>query len=104
MQLIVDSLSVHRGLIGIEDNLGIGRTGPRRPAAVTYSSETARTTAPFSTALEHSARESISLLQARAISNVDTHGPGTLLDFALRLLGNVLLAFAILALRARTKR
>jgi len=64
-----------------------------------------RGTAPrFSTALEFSARESISLLQARSMPAIDTTGVGTLLDFLLRLAGPVLLAFAVLALRARTKR
>ena len=58
----------------------------------------------FWTALEYSARESISLLQARGIPAIDTTGVGTFLDFLLRLAGPVLLAFAVLALRARTKR
>ena len=61
----------------------------------------------FRQALEYAARESISLLQARGMSAgpaIDTSGAGTILDFLLRLAGPVLLAFAILALRARTKR
>jgi hypothetical protein len=35
---------------------------------------------------------------------IDTTGLGTFLDFVLRLAGPVLLAFTVLALRARTKR
>jgi hypothetical protein len=58
----------------------------------------------FLTALEFSARESISLLQPRAGAGITTTGAGTILDFALRLAGPVLLGFAILALRGRTKR
>ena len=72
--------------------------------AVTYTPPTERTAPGFWTALEYSARESISLLQARGMPAIDTTGVGTLLDFLLRLAGPVLLAFAILALRARTKR
>ena len=71
---------------------------------VTYTPPTERTAPGFWTALEYSARESISLLQARGMPAIDTTGVGTLLDFLLRLAGPVLLAFAILALRARTKR
>ena len=33
-----------------------------------------------------------------------THGPGTVLDLLLRVVGPLLLAFAVLALRGRTKR
>jgi Pentapeptide repeats (9 copies) len=72
--------------------------------AVTYTPSTVRTAPEFRTALEYSARESISLLQARSMPAMDTTGVGTLLDFLLRLAGPVLLAFAVLALRARTKR
>ena len=72
--------------------------------AVTYTPPTERTAPGFWTALEYSARESISLLQARGMPAIDTTGVGTILDFVLRLAGPVLLAFAILALRARTKR
>jgi hypothetical protein len=71
---------------------------------VTYSPQVPETHLSFTTALEYSARESISLLQPRSPSSISTHGPGTLLDFTLRLVGPVLLAFAVLALRARTKR
>ena len=56
----------------------------------------------FWTALNFSARESVSLLHAD--STLKTHGTGTVLDFVLRLAGPVLLAFIVLALRARTKR
>ena len=72
--------------------------------AVTYTPPTEQTAPGFGTALEYSARESISLLQARSMPAIDTTGVGTVLDFLLRLAGPVLLAFAILALRARTKR
>ena len=72
--------------------------------AVTYTPPTERTAPGFWTALEYSARESISLLQVRGMPAIDTTGVGTFLDFLLRLAGPVLLAFAILALRARTKR
>ncbi len=71
---------------------------------VTYTPPTEQTAAEFGTALEYSARESISLLQARSMPAIDTTGVGTLLDFLLRLAGPVLLAFAVLALRAQTKR
>jgi len=71
---------------------------------VTYTPPTEPTAPDFGTALEYSARESISLLQARSMPAIDTTGVGTLLDFLLRLAGPVLLAFAVLALRARTKR
>ena len=50
-----------------------------------------------------SARESVSLLHADS-SSVETQGVGTMTDFVLRLAGPVLLAFIVLALRARTKR
>jgi hypothetical protein len=72
--------------------------------AVSYTSPQSPRTASFSTALEFSARESISLLQARNTPGLTTRGPGTVLDFVLRLAGPVLLAFAVLALRARTRR
>jgi len=71
---------------------------------VTYAPPTKQTAPKFGRALEYSARESISLLQARSMPAIDTTGVGTLLDFLLRLAGPVLLAFAVLALRARTKR
>ncbi|MCW2651242.1 MAG: hypothetical protein JWR32_2218 [Mycobacterium sp.] len=58
----------------------------------------------FWTALDYSARESISLLQVRSTPTLDTTAAGTLLDFFLRLAGPVLLAFTVLALRARIKR
>jgi hypothetical protein len=57
----------------------------------------------FWSALNFSAREAISLLQAHNTS-VNTQGAGTLTDFVLRLAGPVLLAFIVLALRGRTKR
>jgi hypothetical protein len=57
----------------------------------------------FLTALNFSARESVSLLHADSAS-VKTQGAGTLVDFVLRLASPVLLAFIVLALRARTKR
>jgi hypothetical protein len=60
--------------------------------------------AKFSTALDFSARESISLLQVRGNPELLTRGPGTVLDIALRLAGPTLLAFTVLALRARIKR
>jgi hypothetical protein len=55
------------------------------------------------TGLEFSLRESIALLQARSLP-FHTTGAGTALDIVLRLAGPVLLAFIVLALRARTKR
>ena len=64
-----------------------------------------RAAAPgFWTALEYSVRESISLFQTRSMSAITTTGAGTLLDFVLRLAGPALLAFTVLALRARIKR
>lgn len=71
--------------------------------AVTFAAQPA-TTASFPTALKYSAGESISLLQLRSAPALATRGPGTVLDFVLRLAGPVLLAFAVLALRGRTKR
>jgi hypothetical protein len=55
------------------------------------------------TGLEFSLRESIALLPARSLP-LHTTGAGTALDIVLRLAGPVLLAFIVLALRARTKR
>lgn len=55
------------------------------------------------TGLEFSLRESIALLQARSLP-LYTGTFGTALDILLRLAGPLLLAFAVLALRARTKR
>jgi uncharacterized protein YjbI with pentapeptide repeats len=85
------------------------RTSPERiesinpkNGAVTYVH--ANSPAPeFLSALNFSARESISLLHADSPS-VKTQGVGTLIDFVLRLAGPVLLAFIVLALHARTKR
>jgi hypothetical protein len=57
----------------------------------------------FLSSLNFSARESVSLLHADT-SSVKTQGFGTLVDFVLRLAGPLLLAFIVLALRARTKR
>jgi Pentapeptide repeats (9 copies) len=57
----------------------------------------------FWTGFEFSLRESIALLQARTVA-LHTGPPGTVLDLLLRLAGPVLLAFAVLALRARTRR
>jgi hypothetical protein len=71
---------------------------------VTYASSPKRTP-NFSESLEFAARESISLLQGRTTQQaITTEGPGTVLDFVLRLAGPLLLAFTILALRARTRR
>ncbi len=75
-----------------------------KSGAVTYTPPTERTAPGFGAALEYSARESISLLQARSMPTINTTVAGTILDFVLRLAGPVLLAFAVLALRARTKR
>jgi hypothetical protein len=72
--------------------------------AVTYTPPTEPTAPGFGAAFEYSARESISLLQARGMPAIETTGVGTIVDFVLRLAGPVLLAFAVLALRARTKR
>lgn len=73
-----------------------------KDGAVTYVH--ANPPAPgFLTALNFSARESVSLLHADSAS-VKSQGAGTLVDFVLRLAGPVLLAFIVLALRARTKR
>jgi hypothetical protein len=72
--------------------------------AVTYTPDVTPKAPDLSTTLVYSARESISLLQEHTTSPIETHGLGTLVDFALRLLGPLLLAFAILALRGRTKR
>jgi hypothetical protein len=71
---------------------------------VTYTSPPPPAEPRFWTALEYSARESISLLQVRSTPTLDTTAAGTLLDFFLRLAGPVLLAFTVLALRARIKR
>jgi uncharacterized protein YjbI with pentapeptide repeats len=72
--------------------------------AVTYTSPQPAAAARFPAALEFSARESVSLLQGRSTQGLSTRGPGTVLDFVLRLAGPVLLALAVVALRARTKR
>ena len=62
-----------------------------------------KTPPDFVSALNFSARESVSLLHADSAS-VKTKGVGTLVDFLLRVAGPVLIAFIVLALRARTKR
>jgi uncharacterized protein YjbI with pentapeptide repeats len=71
---------------------------------VTYTSPPPAAAPGLSTALEYSLRESISLLQTRSTSAITTTAAGTVLDFVLRLTGPVLLAFTVLALRARIKR
>lgn len=58
----------------------------------------------FLSTLDYSARESISLLQSRGESTVTPKGPGKILDIILRLAGPVLLAFSVLAFRARIRR
>ena len=78
---------------------GLRRHGPN---ALSYTSPPPPAAPGFWTALEFSARESISLLQARSMPAISTTGAGTVLDIALRLAGPVLLAFTVLALRART--
>ncbi|MBV8179388.1 MAG: hypothetical protein JO045_11345 [Mycobacterium sp.] len=70
--------------------------------AVEYVDAQARSPG-FLTALNFSARETVSLLHADSAS-VEPRGAGILVDFFLRLAGPVLLAFIVLALRARTKR
>jgi uncharacterized protein YjbI with pentapeptide repeats len=76
--------------------------------AVTYSQPGSRpgshAAASLSKAFEFSTRESLSLLRAAGTPTLVTTGPGTVVDFLLRLLGPVLLGFAILAVRGRTKR
>jgi hypothetical protein len=71
---------------------------------VTNAAAPSATALPFSTTLEFPARESISLLQARTGSEFTPNGLGTVVDFILRLAGPVLLAFTVLALRARIRR
>jgi uncharacterized protein YjbI with pentapeptide repeats len=67
------------------------------------NADTKKPALDFVDALNFSARESVSLLHPDN-PTVETRGAGTLVDFALRLAGPVLLAFIVLALRARTKR
>lgn len=87
----------------------IASINPKDGAGNTYVVKDVDTKPPapgFWTALNFSARESVSLLHADSASSasVKTQGAGTLIDFVLRLTGPVLLAFIVLALRARTKR
>jgi len=91
-------------------HLGLAtQTSPERIVSVNLNDGSvkyvdAKPAAPgFLTALNFSAREGVSLLHADTAS-VKPHGAGTLLDFILRLAGPVLVAFIVLALRARTKR
>ncbi|MEU2004496.1 pentapeptide repeat-containing protein [Rhodococcus sp. NPDC019627] len=73
--------------------------------SVTHARPEATTESPsFITALEFSARESLSLLQTRSTATLTTTPLGTLLDFLVRLLGPLLLALAAFAVRGRTKR
>jgi hypothetical protein len=72
--------------------------------AVTNTAARPSTALPFSTTLEFCARESISLLQTRTGTEFTPKGFGTVVDFILRLARPVLLAFTVLALRARIKR
>jgi hypothetical protein len=72
--------------------------------AVTYTSPPPPVGPTFSTALDYAARESVSLLEGPPTLPITTKWPGDLLNAILRLAGPVLLAFAIFALRSRTKR
>ncbi len=59
---------------------------------------------PLGTALEFSARESLTLTRTPGTPILQTTGAGTALDIALRLLAPLLVGLAILAVRGRTKR
>jgi uncharacterized protein YjbI with pentapeptide repeats len=70
----------------------------------TFAVVTDTATAPqFHEALEFTARESIPLLQLRQ-PKLHVQGPGTALDFLVRLSGPVLLGLFVLAIRGRIKR
>ena len=71
---------------------------------VTYTSPPPPVGPTFSSALDYAARESVSLLEGPASSPITTKWPGDLVNAIVRLAGPVLLAFAIFALRSRTKR
>jgi uncharacterized protein YjbI with pentapeptide repeats len=58
----------------------------------------------FGTALEFTARESLTLTRAAGTPLLQTTGVGTAVDIALRLLAPLLLGLALLAVRGRTKR
>ncbi|WP_396926655.1 pentapeptide repeat-containing protein [Mycolicibacterium sp.] len=55
-------------------------------------------------AVTFSMREGLSILRPSGTEAIRTHGPGILVDFVIRLAAPVLLALALLAVRARTKR
>jgi uncharacterized protein YjbI with pentapeptide repeats len=71
---------------------------------VTYTSPPPPMRPTFATALDYAARESVSLLEGSGTSLITTKWPGDLVNAIVRLAGPVLLAFAIFALRSRTKR
>jgi hypothetical protein len=71
---------------------------------VTYTSPSPPAEPTFWSALDYSARESVSLLQSSNSATITTKWPGHIVNVVLRLAGPALLAFAILALRSRTRR
>jgi len=76
-----------------------------KAVAVTNSSVTEdKGAVDFTTALEHAARQAISLIQQNPSADVKTTHWGMLVDSVLRLRGPALLALAVLAIRGRTKR
>jgi hypothetical protein len=81
-------------------------TGTLRYAPITQSRvKTGTTTAiPFGTSLEFTATESTTLIRASGTPLLETTGPGTVLDIAVRLLAPLLLGLALLAVRGRIKR
>ena len=71
--------------------------------AVVPTNARSRGEAGFARPLEFATRETLSVLRGGS-TLMETRGPGTVLDIALRLLGPVLLGLAVLAVRGRTKR
>lgn len=71
---------------------------------VTYTSPPPPVGPTFGVALDYAARESVSLLEGSGTSLITTKWPGDLVNAIVRLAGPILLAFAIFALRSRTKR
>ncbi|WP_249353633.1 pentapeptide repeat-containing protein [Rhodococcus sp. USK13] len=65
---------------------------------------TGRQTASLAQAFRFVAQEGVSLLRPVGTSALRTTGPGTVLDYIIRLASPVLLALAVLAVRGRTRR
>jgi uncharacterized protein YjbI with pentapeptide repeats len=102
------ALPKHIGSINPKDGkVAYVETNPKGAKPAFVDADTKQPPPDYLAALNFSARESVSLLHPDNPDNPIVEpraAAGTLVDFALRLAGPVLLAFIVLALRARTKR